>query len=249
MSEQSARHDPHPAPSAGDPARALLLVALAFLLLVRWRDGAMALYVHPGIVPFLVLTAFGLLALAGVRLWVLALSASTRGVGRPSPMSWGVAAVALVVVLGALAPARPLGAAAAASQAAELPPPALMPLTDETASWTLLEWAQAVNGGVRRERLAGRPASFIGFVYRPRQGGAAGEILVTRFVVRCCAADGLAVSLPVRHVDADALAADTWVQIEGVIRFAEGGSTPGVFVEADRLTVVPAPATPYLTPS
>ena len=72
---------------------------------------------------------------------------------------------------------------------------------------------------------------------------------MTRFVVRCCAADGFAVSLPVRSAVADALQPDTWVHVEGVLRIDESGSRPTAYVEADRLTIVPAPAVPYLIPT
>ncbi len=67
----------------------------------------------------------------------------------------------------------------------------------------------------------------------------------------CCELklDGLAVSLPFRNPDPDALAADTWVRIDGVLRFADDGARTSPFVEADRVTVVPVPATPYLVPS
>jgi uncharacterized membrane protein YcgQ (UPF0703/DUF1980 family) len=48
---------------------------------------------------------------------------------------------------------------------------------------------------------------------------------------------------------ADGLQPDTWVHVEGVLRIAESGSRPTAYVEADRLTVVPAPAVPYLVPT
>lgn len=167
----------------------------------------------------------------------------------PSGFSWTLGLVALAVVAGALLPARPLGSTAAASQPEMAPPQALQPLTDETEVWTLLEWAQAVGGGVQRERLVGQPVSVVGFVYRPREGPAAGETRVARFVVRCCAADGFAVSLPIRSSAAAGLQPDTWVHVEGVLRIDDSGPRPAAYVDADRLTVVPQPAVPYLIPT
>jgi uncharacterized repeat protein (TIGR03943 family) len=241
----------------GGAARGVLLAGLGALLLAKWRDGALDLYVHPAFVPILALTGAALLGLAAVQLWMLARQPGHvhgddghgHEPGAMRTLPWGLALLGLAVVIGALVPARPLGSAAAESQATELPPPALMALSDETEGWTLLEWAQALSGGVQRERLIGRRVSLVGFVHRPREGAAAGQFLVTRFVIRCCAADGLAVSLPVRHPDADTLTADTWVQVEGALRLADDGGRVTAFVEADRLTVVPAPATPYLTPT
>lgn len=231
----------------------VLLAALGLLLLARWRDGYLDLYVHPGFVPVLALTGGVLVLLAAVRCWLLVRQSMSDSHqqghqhGRV-PAAWALAVVALAVVVAGLVPARPLGSLAAAGQASELPPTALLALTDETESWTLLEWVQALSGGYQRERLIGRPVSVIGFVHRPKQGGRAGEVHVTRFVVRCCAADGLAVSLPVRHVDADGLPADAWVRVDGVLRLADDAGRTVPYVDADALTPVPQPDVPYLTP-
>jgi uncharacterized repeat protein (TIGR03943 family) len=256
MSKQHVHVEPRPDSSvhacrSSGPASVIVLAAMGLLLLAKWRDGVLPLYVHPSYTPFLAVTGSALLGLAAVQLWGLARralhgphdDAGVRG------FTWTLALVALAVVAGALLPARPLGSAAAASQASVAPPQALQPLTDETEGWTLLEWAQAVGGGVQRERLVGRPVSIVGFVYRPREGPAAGETRVARFVVRCCAADGFAVSLPVRSPVADALQPDAWVHVEGVLRIDESGPRPTAYVEADRLTIVPAPAVPYLIPT
>jgi uncharacterized repeat protein (TIGR03943 family) len=237
--------------AAGSPASAVVLVALGSLLLAKWRDGSLPLYVHPSYTPFLALTGVALLALASVQVWGLARHAwcgSPDGPGA-SGLTWTIGLVALAVMAGALLPARPLGATAAATQADVGLPQPLQPLTDETEGWTLLEWAQAVGGGMQRERLIGRPVSVIGFVFRPREGPAAGETRVARFVVRCCAADGFAVSLPVRSSVTDGLQPDTWVKVDGVMRLDESGARPTPYVEASRLTVVPAPAIPYLVPT
>ena len=250
MSDPSAHHaHEHDGPRASI-IWPLVLIALAAVMLRRWQDGALALYVHPGFVPYLALAALGLLGLATAQLWT-ALRLRQSFKSRPS-VGWGVALVAAAVLVAALVPARPLGSAVAAvqaSQAGGLPPAPALTLTDETATWTLLEWAQALSGGVRRERLIGRRVSVVGFVHRPREGVKPSEMMVTRFVVRCCAADGMAVSLPVRHADADSLPADTWVQVDGVLRLDDAPGDAAVYVDADRLIVVPAPASPYLSPA
>jgi uncharacterized repeat protein (TIGR03943 family) len=255
MSGQHLAADEHTGGAAAvcrlpSPASIVVLVALGALLLAKWRDGALALYVHPGYVPALALTGAVLVGLGVVRLAILA----RQLLGRPGDaadvpgFSWTLGTVALAIVLAALVPPRPLGSAAAASQATVAAPLPLLPLTDETEGWTLLEWAQAVDGGVQRERLVGRRVSVVGFVYRPR-GGAADDVVVARFVIRCCAADGFAVSLPIRHPEAATLQPDTWIQVEGVLRLDESGPRTIPYVEADRLTVVPPPATPYLIPA
>jgi uncharacterized repeat protein (TIGR03943 family) len=237
-------------PATTSAVSVVLLAALGLLLLAKWRAGHLDFYVHPGFVPVLALTGVLLVLFAAARWLLLARHLSSHGHGHgTAPAAWSLAVVALAVVVAALVPARPLGSLAADGQASDLPPTTLAALTDETESWTLLEWAQALGGGIRRERLIGRRVSLVGFVHRPRQGGRPGEVQVARFVVRCCAADGLAVSLPVRHPDADALATDTWVRVEGALRLSSDRAPGTAYVEADRLTPVPVPDVPYLTPT
>lgn len=248
MSRLPSDHDHRDAHETVPAVWAVVLIALSALMLRLWQDGALVLYVHPGFVPYVALTAYGLIVLALALLWRLyAVGRTTRSLP-VQPVSWSVLALAAAVLIAGFVPARPLGSALAAVQDGGVPPPALLPLTEETATWTLLEWAQALNGGVRRERLLGRQVSVLGFVHRPQQGAVPGEFLVTRFVVRCCAADGMAVSLRVRSPDADTLAADTWVQVDGVLRRADKDADATVYVEADQLTVAPTPSTPYLSP-
>jgi hypothetical protein len=166
--EQQTGSQPDACP-AGSPASIVVLVALGLLLLSKWRDGVLPLYVHPSYATFLALTGAALLGLAAVQLGGLARRAlrGPRDAAGASGFTWTLGLVTLAVVAGALLPARPLGSTAAANQSAVAPPRPLQPLTDETEGWTLLEWAQAVGGGVQRERLVGRPVSVVGFVYRP----------------------------------------------------------------------------------
>jgi uncharacterized repeat protein (TIGR03943 family) len=248
-----SRDDPRNTPRVdGSIAWALVLVGLAAVMLRRWQDGALALYVHPSYEPLIAVTACSLLVVAGAQVWEAARQAAETGSRIRARAVWPVVVVGGAVVVTALVPARPLGSAVAVlqeKQAAELALPALRQLTEETTSWTLLEWAQALGGGVRYERIVGRPVSVIGFVHRPRLGSQPGEFLVTRFVVRCCAADGFAVSLPVRHPDADTFPVDSWVRVDGVLRIEghEAGNVP--YIEADTLAPMNAPATPYLSPT
>lgn len=232
----------------GGPS-AVLLAGLGLVLLAGWRDGRLDLYVHPSFVPVLAATGAALVLLAVVQLLRLVRWAAAGGQARADHRSaWGVALVAMVVVVAALAPPRPLGSLVAEGQAAELLPPPEFTPGDETEAWSLLDWARALNGGVQRERLIGRRVSVVGFVHRPRRGPLVGETLVTRFVVRCCAADGLAVSLPIRHPEAPNLPPDAWVRVDGVVRLAEIDGVARPYADADRLAIVAAPEAPYLTP-
>lgn len=224
---------------------ALVMLAFALVIARRWQDGALDLYVYAGMTPWVAASAIVLVSMAAAQLATLVRRDEGASHAHGLRLSWGAALIGAAALVAGLLPARPLGSALVESGAGEILPPAAAQLTDETADWTLLEWAQALAGGARRERLVGRTVSVVGFVHRSRQTARSGEFQVTRFVVRCCAADGLAVSLPVRFAEADSLRLDTWVHVDGLLRLSDDASA--VYVDADRVQVVPEPASPYLT--
>lgn len=231
--------------------RAALLATLGIVLLGKWRDGSLALYVNPIYIPLMI--ASGVVLLVVSAAFFSRLARQARG-GRDDGHAGhgsrtGVGLIGLAVLLAALAPARPLGSAALASQGTEVAPPAFaVNLTEDTADWSLLEWSVAL-GGERRDRLAGRPISVVGFVHRPREAAPSEGFRIARFVVRCCAADGVAVSLPVYHPDGGAFAVDSWVRVDGTLRLADVDGRMVPTIDATTLTEVPRPATPYLSPS
>jgi uncharacterized repeat protein (TIGR03943 family) len=92
-------------------------------------------------------------------------------------------------------------------------------------------------------RLDGQRADLLGFVYRPDTETAEDQFSVGRFLVRCCTADAVAISIPVRSPGTASPDQDTWVRVQGTIRVADGAEP---FVVADSVQVVPAPSRPYL---
>jgi uncharacterized repeat protein (TIGR03943 family) len=90
-------------------------------------------------------------------------------------------------------------------------------------------------------RRAGSTVSFVGFVDR-REGMAASEFLLTRFVVSCCVADALSVQVRVVGARPDALQEDQWVRVTGTLYPLPQEAV----VKASSIESVPRPARPYL---
>jgi putative membrane protein len=90
-------------------------------------------------------------------------------------------------------------------------------------------------------RRAGSSVSFVGFVDR-REGMAANEFLLTRFVVTCCVADALSVQVRVVGARPDALQEDQWVRVTGTLYPLPQEAV----VKASTIESVPRPARPYL---
>lgn len=90
---------------------------------------------------------------------------------------------------------------------------------------------------------AGTEVDFVGFVDRD-PGTPAGEILLTRYVITCCAADATVVQVRVVNVTPGWFEAEDWVRVRGRI-YPLGRE---VLVDASSVEEVPRPERPYLTP-
>jgi uncharacterized repeat protein (TIGR03943 family) len=71
---------------------------------------------------------------------------------------------------------------------------------------------------------------------------------ISRFVVTCCAADAVPVSLPVFWSGSGALENDQWVEVSGHFEIRSIADTPMPVLVAESVTVVEMPEMPYLYP-
>ena len=90
-------------------------------------------------------------------------------------------------------------------------------------------------------RRAGSPVSFDGFVSR-RDGQAADEFHLTRFIVSCCVADALSVQVRVVGAPPGRFEEDDWVRVRGT--FYPVGHE--MIVDASSVEPIPQPSDPYL---
>lgn len=237
---------------ASDLLRGGLLVALGGMLLIKVANDTIAYYIRPDLAWLVLLAAVALIGggVAYLLRWAVA---------RPAPAGWratlaeGVLLVPLVA--GLALPARPLDSAslegrgltsggALGGAAARL-----AALQTDTSQWTLLDWSVALEREADLARRRGQPVALTGFVYHGKGAPQAGEFSLVRYVVTCCAADGLAVSLPVRWAGATDLAPDTWVRVEGTLDVSTAaGTPPRAIVAASSVQPIDVPTHPYLYP-
>jgi uncharacterized repeat protein (TIGR03943 family) len=90
---------------------------------------------------------------------------------------------------------------------------------------------------------AGETVNFVGFVVR-RDDTPADEILLTRYVVSCCAADAAVAQVRVVNVTPGEFEPDDWVEVTGPI-YPLGRE---VILDAEQVVEVERPDRPYLTP-
>lgn len=236
----------------------LLLLATGAVTLRLTLSGAYTSYVRVGMSWLLVPAALVLLALGLAGVWRLLRSpvpahrpghGGSRKDAHDHGSAPGVALLLLLPLLVAYVVSPPsLGAFSAARSSTALADDGrrFAPLEIGGDGVADLEVAEAVRRA-RADRgatLTGRPVRFTGFVV-PAADGSAGRFLLTRFVIRCCAADGtpaqLDVALPAGTPD---LTADAWVEV--VATYEAGGDGPPRFSAASARQVQ-EPDDPYET--
>jgi uncharacterized repeat protein (TIGR03943 family) len=76
----------------------------------------------------------------------------------------------------------------------------------------------------------------------------AGEFVVYRFVIVCCAADALPVEAVVKSPKAGSFKSDDWIRVSGTLRMQEKDGKAVPVIEADQVDPIAAPNDPYLSP-
>lgn len=76
----------------------------------------------------------------------------------------------------------------------------------------------------------------------------AGQFVVFRFLIVCCAADAIPVGSVVRWSHASDITSDTWLRVEGVVDLDEIDGQPAPVIHASKVEPIDPPKNPYLSP-
>ncbi len=246
--------------------QALILAGLGLFLLHKLWSGNLYWYINDRFFGLVLAAAIGFLILARTVLpaWrsadAPAERAHTHAADEPhgaahthKASAWRLGLVALPLILGLLVPAQPLGSSALANKGLNTSAPmaasdgaaassALVPPAERT----VLDWVRAFNMADSNANTA-QTADVIGFVYHD-PGLAAGEFIVARFAVTCCAADAVGFGMRVQWPAASALESDAWVRIQGPVTTGAYAGRAMPVIVAESVEGIEAPVQPYLYP-
>ncbi len=242
--------------------QALILAGLGLFLLQKLWSGSLYWYINERFFALVLAAAIGFLILARTvaPAWrstgaTNAKDARTHAEGEGhahGAPAWRLWVVALPLLLGLLVPARPLGSSAIANKGLNTSAPlaaagAPEQVTVAPAERSVLDWVRAFNYAEDLSVFAGEPADVIGFVYHDSSLGA-GEFMISRFTVTCCAADATAIGMRVQWPAADALEGNAWVRVRGVVQAGAYAGRPIPVIMAESVEGVTTPRQPYLSP-
>jgi len=115
--------------------------------------------------------------------------------------------------------------------------------TGDTASFGVGDWASVFATATDPEAFAGDEVTLVGFVTPAAAPDGGNDFALTRLVITHCVIDAQAARVPVAAASADRRSLDTgqWVEVEGVIRDADGR----LQIEARSVKPIDEPTDPY----
>jgi uncharacterized repeat protein (TIGR03943 family) len=263
-------------PKVGNLLKAAVLVASGLMFYAKIVDGTLAFYINQRFAWLSVLAVIMFVALAAALAYKVmqadkpaqrvlnegdelslvrarVAQAAQHQHGQMHRVSWlTIGLLALPVVLGFFAPARPLGAGAIESRgigliAPDRPGSVTQAERVATGPKNILDWLRDFSRTADPAAFKGKEADVVGFVYKdPRSK--ANEFWVSRFAVSCCVADASALGLLVQTDQAASLTSDSWVRVTGKFDAGEFAGEHIPIIVAEKIEPTEQPSQPYLYP-
>jgi uncharacterized repeat protein (TIGR03943 family) len=112
-------------------------------------------------------------------------------------------------------------------------------------SRTLVDWKRTLANYPEPDAYLGQTANINGFVIYPKELPA-NYLLLSRFVITCCAADAYPISLPVKITgDRQTYPQDSWLQVKGKASVETISGTRQLVIAATDLKPIVVPKNPY----
>ncbi len=247
----------------------LAILSWGILLFKYWVTGQLKLLIHPNYNLLVFGTGILLILLGGVKTWLWVKTLRQKGNNGETvqhisifPPGWGSSLLIISAIAGLLIPPTIFDSQVALQRGIS----ESLPITQtETQSFTLnikpeerslIDWIRTLNAYPEPDAYQGQKANVTGFVvHSPLLPD--NYILLSRFIITCCAVDAYPVGFPVKvERDRSNYPPDTWLQIEGemmtetlAIDTQTMQQTPTqkrqLVLSANSITTIPTPDDPY----
>lgn len=207
----------------------LAIIGWGSLLIRYWMSGKLQLLIHPNYFWLVFLTGFGLISLGILKIWLLIQDYRGKSAKSSSdlqhitvlPTNWGSGLLLLTAIIGLVIQPTPLTSQMALQRGIS----ETLPLTQrQTQSFrattnpeqrSLIDWIRTLNAYPEPDAYTGQKVKVSGFVvHLPHLSE--NYLLISRFILTCCAVDAYPVGLPVKlDQPRQAYPPDTWLEIEG----------------------------------
>jgi uncharacterized repeat protein (TIGR03943 family) len=240
----------------------LAMAAWGILMLKYWLMGNLSLLIHPNYFGLVVGTGIALLILAAVRLFQLIKQVRQLSAGRAPtmpiaqhitlfPPGWSGSLLLAAAILGLVVTPQVFASQTAIQRGVTesvtmtRSQPQSFRSNSRPEERSLIDWVRTLAVYPEPDAYMGQPAKVQGFIVHPPNLPSQ-YMLVSRFVITCCAADAYPVGLPVKiKGNPEAYPADSWQEVEGRMITENLDGKRQLVIEASSLKKIPKPANPY----
>ncbi|WP_041237870.1 TIGR03943 family putative permease subunit [Gloeothece citriformis] len=249
----------------------LALLGWGALLLKYWLTGQLKLLIHPNYFLLVLVTGLVLLGLGGYKGWLFVQSLRKRPSNNTQetvqhitlfPPGWGSGLLILTALAGFLINPGVLSSQVALQRGVSeaLPitreQPQAFVATVKPEDRTLIDWVRTLNVYPEPDAYTGQKVNLKGFVVHLPQLPE-DYLLLTRFILTCCAVDAYPVGLPVKlETNRNQYPPDTWLQVEGEMMTetlrvnsqtlqATDTEKRQLVIKAKTIKKIPTPSDPY----
>ncbi len=236
----------------------LAIAAWGVLLLYYWLSEKLFLLIHPNYIGLTVAAGVFLLLVSGLKGLFLLRSSRSRRASTPMqhmslfPPGLGSLLLLAVAIAGLLITPRAFASQTALDRGVtdaitltRVKPQSFRAST-RTEDKSLIDWIRTLQVYPEPDAYTGQKAKVQGFVVYP-PNLSENYLLLTRFVITCCAADAYPVSLPVKLMKGDrkSYSPDSWLEIEGQMLTETLDNKRQLTLQATSLKSIPEPKNPY----
>lgn len=233
----------------------LAIAAWGSLMLKYWLTGKLNLLIHPDYFWLVITGGLGLLVVAVLRAWqLLRQRRATLVVQHVSLLPAGFSSTLLLVtaILGLMFTPRVFASQTALQRgvtdflAATRSQPQAFRSSVKPEERSLLDWVRTLNVYPEPDAYTGQKVKVQGFVIHSPELPPE-YLLLSRFVISCCAADAYPVGLPVKLTkNPQAYPPDTWLEVEGQMTTGNLGGKRQLTIQANiPPKKIPEPKNPY----
>jgi uncharacterized repeat protein (TIGR03943 family) len=233
----------------------LAIAAWGGLFLQYWLTGKLYLLIHPN---YMGLTVVAGIALLGLAFW-RGISLLQRSRNRDNsgqhltllPKGWSSTLLLITAILGLLITPRAFASQTAIQRGVADAPtltrvkPQAFRGSSKSEDKSIIDWSRTLALYPEPDAYMGQKAKVQGFVIYP-ENLPKQYLLISRFVITCCAADVYPVSLPVKLAKTrDEYKPDTWLEIEGQMITETLSNKRQLAIAATSIKPIPEPQNPY----
>lgn len=232
----------------------LAIAAWGILMLKYWLTGKLNLLIHPNYFWLVITGGLGLLVVSGLKaLELLQQRRRTKATAHITlfPPGFSSALLLTTAIIGLLFTPRVFASQTALqrgvtdSLGATRSQPQAFRSSIRPEERSLLDWVRTLNVYPEPDAYTGQKVKLQGFVIHPPELPPK-YLLLSRFVITCCAADAYPVGLPVKlTASRQAYPADTWLEVEGKMITENLGNKRQLTIQASSLKQISEPKNPY----